>query len=94
MVRIFKKVSVALVIPFIKPHGTSIPMLKLKKQKRKNNMKVPDNKRNAPGRDGRKYCVYKHTLPAGRVNHIATSAISNSLLGKSMYCKGYKYEYL
>ena len=29
-------------------------------------MKVPDNKRNAPGRDGRKYCVYKHTLPDGR----------------------------
>lgn len=29
-------------------------------------MKAPDNKRNAPGREGRKYCVYKHTLPDGR----------------------------
>ena len=29
-------------------------------------MAAPDNKRNAPGRGGRKYCVYKHTLPDGR----------------------------
>ena len=29
-------------------------------------MKAPDNRRNAPGREGRTYCVYKHTLPDGR----------------------------
>lgn len=45
-------------------------------------------------REGNVVARFESISEAGRVNHIAASAISNNLLGKSMYCKGYKYEYL